>query len=67
MPLYEFRCEQCGKIEELLVLGFGEDAVDEHCDECGGKMRRIFSATADVGRSLSESAAGSADGCVLSG
>jgi len=47
LPLYEFRCEQCGRIEEILVSGFDHKELDERC-ECGGKLKRIFSTTADV-------------------
>jgi putative FmdB family regulatory protein len=33
MPIYEYRCEKCGKIFEELVLGTGDAPLA--CPECG--------------------------------
>jgi putative FmdB family regulatory protein len=39
MPLYDFRCETCGKTHEVLAK------VDEKvsCPECGGEMEKLVS------------------------
>jgi putative FmdB family regulatory protein len=41
MPIYEFVCEACGKIEERLQKL--SDPPPEACPECGGKMAKIMS------------------------
>jgi len=41
MPIYEYRCEQCGReFEEWQRFS---DAPVEKCDECGGKAHRLIS------------------------
>jgi putative FmdB family regulatory protein len=48
MPLFDFKCPQCGEIQEQLVLG-GEACV---CRECGcAELHKLTSMTAPVGRS----------------
>jgi putative FmdB family regulatory protein len=42
MPLYEYRCTQCGRTSEVRH-GFDE-AYDEPCSACGAPLRRVFSA-----------------------
>lgn len=46
MPLYEYQCESCGAVEELLVSRSERDDPGVVCEECGGKLKRIFSVTA---------------------
>ncbi len=44
MPVYEYRCEDCGRITEVLQkgLGWGEALT---CPDCGGSnLTRLFSA-----------------------
>ena len=41
MPLYEYRCRECGAISEHRH-GFGE-SVGEACAACGGELVRHFS------------------------
>jgi len=41
MPIYEFVCEACGRIEERLQKL--SDPPPEACPECGGKMAKIMS------------------------
>ncbi len=41
MPLYTYRCEQCGEEVELLV-GHREPHPTE-CPSCGGTLHRTFS------------------------
>lgn len=38
MPIYEFACEQCGKVFERLVFGSGTEAVT--CPACGSDQTR---------------------------
>ncbi|RKZ00890.1 MAG: zinc ribbon domain-containing protein [Candidatus Hydrothermota bacterium] len=41
MPLYEYRCKQCGYIfEELVAPGEPEP---KRCPKCGGEVERMFS------------------------
>jgi putative FmdB family regulatory protein len=38
MPIYEYRCKNCGDFEKLV---FGDDEVV--CPECGASVRRLMS------------------------
>jgi putative FmdB family regulatory protein len=41
MPIYEYRCENCGReFEELQKFS---DAPVEKCQQCGGKTHRLIS------------------------
>jgi putative FmdB family regulatory protein len=42
MPLYDYKCKQCGKVSEVRH-GFNESHTDP-CPACGGAMQRVFSA-----------------------
>ncbi len=49
MPIYEYRCPDCGKRQAILFLTFGQ--VEEHpaCPACGGRrLSRLISRTAQV-------------------
>jgi putative FmdB family regulatory protein len=40
MPLYDYRCAQCGKITEVRH-GFN-DTHSDPCSSCGGELSRVF-------------------------
>ncbi|HUA09167.1 MAG TPA: FmdB family zinc ribbon protein [Candidatus Acidoferrales bacterium] len=40
MPLYDYRCEACGKVTEIRH-GFNETNT-KPCSHCGGAMVRVF-------------------------
>jgi putative FmdB family regulatory protein len=40
MPTYEYACTQCGRRIEV-VQSFSDSPL-EKCDECGGRLRRVF-------------------------
>ncbi len=40
MPLYDYRCAQCGLVAEIRH-GFN-DTYSEPCAHCGGAMSRVF-------------------------
>lgn len=40
MPTYEYACTSCGRHLEI-VQSFSDEAL-EVCEECGGKLRRVF-------------------------
>ena len=43
MPIYEFRCTQCGHIQEIIVTGSDRE-VSMVCEECRGEeMERVLS------------------------
>ncbi len=43
MPIYEYRCENCGKLSEFL-FGVAREEVKLVCGHCGsGKLQKIFS------------------------
>ncbi|RPI24303.1 MAG: zinc ribbon domain-containing protein [Acidobacteria bacterium] len=44
MPLYEYRCQSCGQLIE--VIQKFSDAPLETCQKCNGKLERLLSAAA---------------------
>jgi len=44
MPLYEYRCHQCGKVFEV-IQKFSDMPLAVH-EECGGEVERLLSAPA---------------------
>ncbi|HVO98300.1 MAG TPA: zinc ribbon domain-containing protein [Bryobacteraceae bacterium] len=44
MPIYEYRCEKCGKTFELLQR-FSDDPIKVH-EGCGGAVERLISQSA---------------------
>ncbi len=44
MPIYEYRCENCGEVSEILV-GLSTADNELSCPKCGGKrMEKLMSA-----------------------
>jgi len=42
VPIYEYRCNNCGRIQEFLVMGGKE--IDIACPDCGSRdMERLLS------------------------
>lgn len=44
MPLYEYQCENCGEVFEL-IQKFSDAPLEVH-DKCGGHVHRLLSAPA---------------------
>lgn len=44
MPLYEYRCEQCGEQFEVIEK-FADEPLTRH-EKCGGAVHRLISASA---------------------
>lgn len=44
MPLYEYKCDKCGKRVEILQRV--SDKPYAHCPNCGGDMKKLFSSPA---------------------
>jgi putative FmdB family regulatory protein len=43
MPIYEYRCSDCGKVSEVLILGGSQQPA---CSHCGGtRLAKLVSAT----------------------
>jgi putative FmdB family regulatory protein len=62
MPMYEYRCEDCGrKYEQLRRMS--EADQDLHCPQCGSeKVKRQFSACAIGGSTAGASGGGACGG-----
>jgi putative FmdB family regulatory protein len=46
VPIYEYRCEDCGKKSQFLTLAVGA-ALDLKCPKCGGaRLRKLVSRVA---------------------
>ena len=44
MPLFDFKCEKCGAVKELIRgLGKAGEVFFEVCDACGGVMHKTIS------------------------
>lgn len=58
MPIYEFRCTSCGKIEEFIVTGNRQ--IEMKCSACGAEdLERVMSTTNHfMGASGSSASAG---------
>jgi len=41
MPLYEYKCQQCGHVVEALQRA--KDKALETCPKCGGPLRKLIS------------------------
>ncbi len=46
MPIYEYECERCGKVEEKWQKT--RDEACEPCPDCSGPMRKVISGTTFV-------------------
>lgn len=44
MPLYEYKCVQCGETAEIIQRS--SDPPYSHCPKCGGDMKKLFSSPA---------------------
>ena len=42
MPIYEYKCNDCGKVTEEMYSNYKESSKTIHC-QCGGKANRIIS------------------------
>lgn len=50
MPLYEFRCDDCGIFDEWRTMA--ECNIPAHCPDCCQSAKRVFSAPAILSGSL---------------
>jgi putative FmdB family regulatory protein len=46
MPIYEYRCQDCGKVHEFIQKF--SDAPKTECPECGGRLEKLISNTSFV-------------------
>lgn len=46
MPIYEYKCNQCGEISEVLLKSMSAQAFCPHCDS--GDLTKLISAPAAV-------------------
>jgi putative FmdB family regulatory protein len=61
VPIYEFRCGNCGRLFDRLVA---LDASEPSCPECGGvDVKRLVSVIAGLGASSEAAPASSGCGC----
>lgn len=45
MPIYEYKCTECGKISEV-VVGIAENNAEIKCSQCGSEfMEKIIPST----------------------
>ncbi|MGI6238379.1 MAG: FmdB family zinc ribbon protein [Christensenellales bacterium] len=59
MPIYEFKCPECGHVFEILLA---IDKRDEAaCEKCGAKVSRVYSGKCSFGASAS--GGGCSGGC----
>ena len=47
MPIYEYRCDECGSVNEMLVFSTSQGEVA--CPQCGSnRMTKLMSATSSL-------------------
>ena len=56
MPIYEYRCDDCGNITEF-IEGVGRGKVEKKCKYCGSeRLKKIFSvANISIGGAINDS------------
>ena len=53
MPLFDYECQDCGRVSEVLVRS--NDAVDVRCPECNStNLQKLISASVLIGSSPSQ-------------
>jgi len=67
MPIYEYRCNHCGQISEILITGSSEDE-NLACKQCGSTdLEKILSVSsftfADSGRAPGSTCCGREERC----
>ena len=62
MPIYEYRCHDCGRVNEILV-GVSAELSASHlaCEACGGEQLERLLSRINIGSSLSSLAPCGAD------
>jgi len=61
MPIFEYRCEKCGEVNEFLILGKQEQL---QCKQCGAKdLTKLLSAHNTTGNSSPKFAEPSSGSC----
>jgi putative FmdB family regulatory protein len=61
MPIYEYRCERCGQVNEFLILRREEPL---HCKQCGSMdLTKLLSAHNTVSTSSREPTGPGSGGC----
>ncbi len=65
MPIFEYRCKECGERFEKLV--FGSQSRDVHCEKCGSpNVEKMMSAFATSGSQSNGVGANAGSGCCSS-
>ena len=67
MPIYEYRCEQCGaRFDKLVPMSQAQAA--QRCPSCGAeRARKLMSSFAATGTSSTSSAGGASASCAPGG
>jgi putative FmdB family regulatory protein len=61
MPIYEYRCENCGEISEFIILGKQEQLK---CKQCGSEeLNKVISAHNTAGSAMQTFSTSSSSGC----
>lgn len=63
MPVYEYRCEQCGAVTDFLVQRMGASPDDPKCEKCGGTSLQRVTSSISVGKSQPERPCASPSSC----
>jgi putative FmdB family regulatory protein len=59
MPLFDYLCLECGKVNEVLVASSAEEA---HCSICGSSnMKKMLSAVSSLSGTRKDSLPGASD------
>ena len=56
MPIYEYKCLECGSVSEVLLYSIDSDSEDVKCADCSSKdVERLISASYVINTSTSVS------------
>ena len=64
MPMYEYKCQECGQCFEALILSPNEEV---HCQKCGSRSVERQLSTFAVGSSAAGAGSPSSKGCGSAG
>ncbi|MBU0712061.1 zinc ribbon domain-containing protein [bacterium] len=67
MPVFDYKCKNCGKVYEELIMSCSIPDADVKCPECGSYQSVKQMSAPSIGGSSSGSSANSGAGCGRSG
>ncbi len=49
MPIFEFKCNECGHLQEIIITSSSKEELDLKCEKCGShELQRVISTTSYI-------------------